>query len=145
MRGKIQIRYQYNGETYNDTLDLSWTERNVEEASRIRIERIERLRQGLPPTETIATITPTVLVEDIPTFGAVAQELLDHAMNADDDDPFALKLSTRNGYRDLLNAYWQPTLGKRPIDRIIVDDLRTAVAGVKWKAKRKANALGALR
>jgi integrase len=102
------------------------------------------VKKGLPPIEE--PTAPPVVSSGL-TFAQVAQEYLDHAIDEsiDDDDPFRLKLSSRNSNRDLLNVYWLPSLGKRQIDSITADDLKAAIKGVKWKSKRKQNAIGAMR
>ena len=140
MRGRVQIRYKYCGRLYSESLDLSWTDANIAQAARIRAERLKGLRLGLPHMKESC---PRQSASKVLTFGEVAQELLNHSIaTKDEDDPFRLKLSTRNGYRDLLNTYWQPTLGKLRIDSISTEHLRAAMRGVTWKSKRKANALG---
>ena len=48
MRGHIQIRYQYAGKRYTDSLQLTWSDSNVEEAQRIRRERLARITSGKP-------------------------------------------------------------------------------------------------
>jgi integrase len=142
---KIQIRYEHKGKAHHEQLDLAWSPANVRAASRLREERLRRLRAGLP-----AIPEPTV-PEPTTSYGMnlrdVAQQYLDHVVDeaTEPDDPFRLKQSTRDGYRDLLNVYWIPYLGDRVIESITTDDLRAAMKGAKWKSKRRENALGALR
>lgn len=143
-RGKIQIRYQHGDQRHYDMLDLSWTPGNIEEAGRIREERLLRLKTGLVPSEEQQQpITPAL------TFAECAQLYLylDHALSSvAEDDPFRLKLSSRNSSRDLLNSYWLNALGQLPIERITLDQIKLAVRGVQWRSlKRKKNAYSAVR
>lgn len=144
-RGKIQIRYQHGGRIHEETLDLAWTPGNIAEAARIRDERRRRLRDGLSPVEGVVA-SPRAR-SDL-TFAQVAQEYLDHAIapELDEDDPFRLKLSSRNSARELLNNYWLEPLGRERIERLTLETLKLAVRGVSWGSlKRKKNAFSALR
>jgi integrase len=146
MRGKVQIRYQHAGRRYVEVLDgLKWSARGIEEATRIRDQRLERLRAGLPPiAETKPAPAPAGSLTF--TFAMVAQLYLDHALAAAIDDPFRLKLSSRNSVRDLLNRYWNPKIGAMRIDAITFDDLKSAIRGITWTStKRRRNAYGAVR
>ena len=49
MRGKVQIRFQHEGRRYVELLPLAWSTSNIDEALRIRGERLARVRQGLSP------------------------------------------------------------------------------------------------
>lgn len=143
-RGRVEIRYQYRGETFTEVLDLSWTPASIEEAARIRDERLRRLRAGLPPIEGVVVVAPRA--RSRLTFAQVSQEYLDHTIACDADDPFRLKLSSHNSARELLNLFWLDALGREPVERITIETLKSAVRGVKWSSlKRKRNAFGAVR
>ncbi len=146
MRGRIQIRYQHEGRRYSDTLQLSWSDSNVEEALRIRGERLARIKAGRPP---MPAERPKPLPKPLGwvrrTFAEVAQEYLDHVLEADEDDDFRLKRSTRASNKNLLNRHWLAELGAEPIDTLTLNDLKNA-ARQKWPSRKtKTNAYSALR
>jgi integrase len=135
-RGKLEINYQYDGTQRFETLPLSPSKRGIEEAVRIRRERLEQLKYGIAIVSAPASGVP---------FSEVAQACLDHARDAREDDRFKLQLSTRNSYRDALNKYWVPYLQK-PIGAIRAEDLTGIDEATDWPSRKtRRNAFSAVR
>lgn len=124
--GKIEIRWQWRGKVYTETLDLTPTHGHLAQAARVRKQRIEATRYGLAKS----TKSETQL------FSEVAQAYLDQA---------ELQLSTRSSYRDALNIYWSG-LGTRDIGNITVAELIELDEATSWPSRKtRANALIPLR
>jgi integrase len=74
----------------------------------------------------------------------IAQTYLDHALIAGDE--FRLALSSRNTWRDALNQFWMPTLGRMPIAGIHVEQLQEIDNATAWTTtKTRKNAILSLR
>lgn len=128
--GHVQIYVQHRGRTHYRTLRIAPTEAGLAQAAKVREEWAARIRYGLEETEAAQT-DPGL------RFDEVAQEYLDGA---------DLKLSSRNTYRDLLNAYWIPVLGTRRIGSIRYRDLRRVDRETDWPGPLlRKNAVTALR
>ncbi len=122
----IQIRYQYKGREYNETLDKRPNKTNIAYAAKIRQQRLDDLRLGRIDEEW-----------ENPSFGILAQQYLDTAK---------VTRSTRDCYRHALNKYWMPKLAKLPIRSITYKDLWQLDSRLKWpSAKTRKNAIVPLR
>lgn len=121
---KIQIRWRHRGRDYSETLEIRPTKAGLEQAHRIRNERIAACRFGQESAYTVS-------------FSQIAQRYLDNA-------PIAL--STHNSYRDSLNIYWMPSIGHLNVREVRYATLKRIDEQVEWKSeKTRSNALTALR
>jgi integrase len=128
MRGHLQISYQFRGQRFFETLNLRASRSGIEEAARIRRQRIDELRSGARWAQSEYPSIP---------FSEAAQRYLDFA---------DLALSTRNGYRDALNLYWMPHLRDRVVSGIRAAELRAIDRTTQWpSAKTRKNSVSALR
>ena len=124
--GKIEIKFDFRGKTYWETLDLTPTPRNLAAASRIREEKKARVKAGLPIHDE---------APDNPSVTVVAQSYLDECRRT-------LTKSTTDSYRDILNIYWLPAIGKFPIRELRYAHLRDVDASIDWPSdKTRKNAL----
>lgn len=131
--GKIEIYFRANGKDYYETLDLSPTVRNLAAASRRREQLKARAKAGLPPEETAAN----------PRVATVAQRWLDACR-----DKTAPKLKTRTieGYKQILNTYWLPTIADIQVSDLRYGHLRDRDNEIKWTSnKTRKNAHSPLR
>jgi len=128
--GGIEIRADYNKVQYSWFLNKPWNRTNCAEASRVRRQKIEELKQ---------TSSSDHLRRENPLFQTVAQDYLN-----------AIKVRCTQSYINLarrdINNIWLPELGLIPIKNIRVRDVRLADQAFTWSsAKRQQNARSVLR
>lgn len=126
--GRITVRWQFKGRTFNRTIDAEPTPTNLAAASRQRKKWITACKLG--EYEEVQGLTLTVF--------EVAEDMLKHKAKE-------LKQSTLDNYLSILNRYWTP-LFDLPIDEVKLTDLRALDRKVKWKsAKTRNNSISALK
>lgn len=118
--GKIEIKFDVRGKTYWETLDLSPTPPDLAAASRTREEKKARVKAGLPLHDE---------VQDNPPITQVVQAYLDECRRN-------LTKSNCDSYRDILNIYWLPAIGKFPIGEIRYAHLRDVDAAIDWPSDK---------
>lgn len=125
----LQIRVQHNGNVYSKTISANnpRAKAAIAEAVRERGDMLSRLKLGLP-------IYADEITTD-PIFATVAQAYL---------ETLDLKLSTVQGYTNILNKHWLPKFGTLPLSQIQPSTIKSATAKMKVTAKTKRNLIGPL-
>jgi len=122
----IQIRYQYEGKTYSETIKKRPNKTNIAYAARIVEDRTNDLKLGRHVEE-----------RENPDFFTAAQHYLNTAR---------LAKSTRQSYKNCLNRYWLPELGKLPKRNIRYSDVWETDNNYDWPTgQTRKNAITALR
>ena len=121
--GKWRFRHQTDGVKYTTVVEGTNTTPGLKKA-----EKQYRL--------WLADIRAGCVNADAPLFSEVAQEFL---------NLFDGKKSTRSGYVQDLNRYWNPVFNSTPISEIKPPDIRKILASMDVSNKRKLNAMGPLR
>lgn len=126
----LQIRVQHDGKTYTQTIetDNPGTKTAIANAVRQRKELLKKLTLGLPLQEEEETRDAL--------FSKVAQDYL---------NTLDLKLSTVEGYTNLLNQHWLPAFGEKPVSTIKPSDVKGYLAKMQVTGKTKKNVMGPLR
>jgi integrase len=127
--GGIEIRYSHRGKRYSEFLNKPWNPTNCAEAGRIRRQRLNDLRTGLPGH----------LRANNPLWQEVAQDYVDYLKK------HASPEHVTNVKRDI-NNIWLPYLGPLPIKDIAVRHVRQADQAHNWSsAKRQQNSRSIVR
>ena len=126
--GGIEIRWQYNGQSYSRFLNQVANETNLQEAARQRKKFIELCRLGEYEEVTLLSLT----------FLDVAQEMLAYKALHN-------KQSTLDNMLSKLNSHWS-TLFELQIDTISLSDIRKAERALsKLSPKTRKNSLSDLK
>ena len=142
-RGKIRLRFTFQGRELRPTLDLRWNEVNRRAALRLVDEIRERIRRGT-----------FVLSEYFPEFGratALQAELQVPARTFGDYAELYQKsltkkaAATREDYRKILNLAWLPQLRDRVIAEIRYSELEDLISELSVAGKTLNNYLIPLR
>lgn len=121
----IEIRWQYKGRRYSETIAKKPNKTNIAYAARIRQQRINDAKHGVSTTS-----------RSNPGFQAMAQDFLNTAKIAP---------STRESYKNLLELYWSPLAASGVAD-ITYDLVWQIDNSIKWSsAKTRKNAITVLR
>jgi len=125
--GRITVRWQHNGRTYNRTIDAEPTEKNLTSAFRQRKKWIAACKLGEYEERR----------ESLTVFD-VAEDMLKHKAKE-------LKQSTIDNYLSILNRYWMPLFDLH-IDEVKLTHLRALDRQIKWKSpKTRNNAISTLK
>jgi len=135
----ILVRFQYQGQRYEETVRMKPTQANIKAAARMRAEILREIELG---SFTFANWFPDSKhaqkeKKTDSTFEQVAQTYMNSLMLAD---------STIMEYKKVLRKYWIPELGSMLIRDIRFSDLIEVVNSIPWSsAKTRNNALTPLR
>lgn len=135
----ILIRFQYQGQRYEETVRMKPTQANIKAAARMRAEILREIELG---SFTFANWFPDSKhakkeKKTDSTFEQVALSYMNSLMLAN---------STLMEYKKILRKYWVPELGDTLIRDIRFSDLVDIVNSIPWSsAKTRNNALTPLR
>ena len=138
-RGKIRLRFTFQGRELRPTLDLRWNEVNRRAGLRLVDEIRERIRRG---TFVLSEYFPefgkaTALQVPARTFGGYA-ELYQKSLTKK-------AAATREDYRKILNLAWLPQLRDRVIAEIRYSELEDLISELSVSGKTLNNYLIPLR
>lgn len=136
-RGKVRVRFHYQGKRRQVVTDLAYTPANVK-AMTSRLERIRlQIKHGIfeparefPNWGGLADCAPAKSVIG-PTFGEHAATYLD-ACRAN-----RLEASTLAEYESNLNFHWLPLLKDKRLRAIDFAEIMHVVAAIPWSSKTR--------
>lgn len=130
--GGIRVRFQHRRQPFSRLLPLPHSTSGVAQAARYLEAWRAHVLYGAPSPDGERAQPAAEF-----TFIELAQDFLDKA---------DVRLSTRNSYRDCLNAYWMPRLAHRVASSIRLPELREIDRDTHWPSPgRRRDAITALR
>ncbi len=131
----IQIRFQYQGRRYEETVKMKPTQANIRAAARMRQDILREIALGQFSFSNWFPDSKHATAENAAsgTFAQVATDYLESLTLAD---------STIQEYRKLMKRYWIPILGDSLIRDLRYSTLIKSVNGIPWRtAKTRNNAI----
>lgn len=120
---KWRFRYRFGGQSYSKTFEGANTSSGLKKASKAYELWLNDIHTGIVSC-------------DAPLFSELAQEYL---------NLFDGKKSTRSGYVQDLNRYWNPAFNSTPVNEIKTPAIRKILSSMEVSNKRKLNIMGSLR
>jgi integrase len=132
---RIRLDFWFQDTRYRPTLDIEPSQANLKRAQRRLIEIRQKIDRGtfqfseeFPQYRFLANVAaPT----HRPTFNKIADLFV--ASIGD------LEYATRESYRKILDSFWRPKLGERPIEEITYAELAAIVGGHPWGSTKTRN------
>lgn len=123
---RLRIRFTWNKVRRCETLGYPQTPKGIAAAASL-LDQVKQLnRLGMLTDDKYLELFPTtsyILGKLTPTFGEYAQTWLDSRV---------IVQSTRDNYKRVLNNYWMPHFGQKPINEVRSLQLRKAAQAIKW-------------
>lgn len=138
----IQITFTWQGERHRPTWPHKPTARNIEAASRLRADIVNRSKMNILTLQYLSEYFPQYVKPEVaksthPLFSEMAQIYL----NTTEVSP-----NTRNSYRQTLMQHWMPEWATTPVNEISAGDVRRVVSSIQWtSAKTRNNSIIPLR
>lgn len=134
---RIELCFVYQGKRYRPTIPLRPTPANLRRARQINDDIKARIERGTFdfseefPTYKRLSKVPSLRLPQNPTFAKVVDEFMETQGEQ--------ALITQRGYQNILDSFWKPLLGDRPIKEIKYSELAKIVSNTAWGSTKTRN------